>query len=273
MVGTTTVPAVIGEEFPEVLRQAQAGERDAVGRLYADCAPRVLGFLRAQGIADHEDVAAEVFVSVVRNLPRFSGDEDAFRGWVFTIAQRRLIDERRRRGRRPEEPFENGDLTDVVGAGPGVEGEAMDRLRTSGLLAAIEELTPDQRAVLYLRAVADLSVPEIARVLDKPETAVRSLLWSAVPALESEPDGEPSNVALERDGEPDLGRFGPAIAELRSVLVVPAAPELAAHHIARMQATAMAKVAETVPKGAGPRTRDPGGGSRRRSLLRRRPEG
>jgi RNA polymerase sigma-70 factor (ECF subfamily) len=55
----------------------------------------------------------------------------------------------------------------------------MDRLRTSGLLAAIEELTPDQRAVLYLRAVADLSVPDIARALDKPESAVKALLRRA----------------------------------------------------------------------------------------------
>jgi RNA polymerase sigma factor (sigma-70 family) len=174
---------VIGAEFPEVLRAAQAGDRDAIGSLYTDCAPRVLGFLRTQGIADHEDVAAEVFVSVVRNLPRFSGDEDAFRGWVFTIAQRRLIDERRRRGRRPEEPFESGDLAEVLSPGPSVEGEAMERLRTSGLLAAIEDLTPDQRAVLYLRAVADLSVPDIARALDKPETAVKALLRRASATL------------------------------------------------------------------------------------------
>ena len=174
---------MIGEEFPEVLRLAQAGDRDALARLYTDCSPRVLGFLRTQGIADHEDIAAEVFVSVVRNLPRFSGDEDDFRGWVFTIAQRRLIDERRRRGRRPEEPFETGDLADVLSPGPTVEGEAMERLRTSGLLAAIEELTPDQRAVVYLRAVADLSVPDIARALDKPETAVKALLRRASASL------------------------------------------------------------------------------------------
>jgi RNA polymerase sigma factor (sigma-70 family) len=174
---------VIGEEFPGVLRDAQAGDRDAIGRLYADCSPRVLGFLRTQGIADHEDIAAEVFVSVVRNLPRFSGDEDAFRGWVFTIAQRRLIDERRRRGRRPEDPFENGDLAEVLAPGQSVESEAMERLRTSGLLEAIEQLTPDQRAVLYLRAVADLSVPDIARALDKPETAVKALLRRASAAL------------------------------------------------------------------------------------------
>jgi RNA polymerase sigma-70 factor (ECF subfamily) len=174
---------VIGEEFPEVLRAAQSGDHDALGRLYTDCSPRVLGFLRTQGIADHEDVAAEVFVSMVRNLGKFRGDEDAFRGWVFTIAQRRLIDERRRRGRRPEEPFEHEDLTEVLGPGPTVEGEALERLRTTGLLDAIQELTPDQRAVLYLRAVADLSVPDIARALDKPETAVKALLRRASASL------------------------------------------------------------------------------------------
>ena len=178
---------MIGERFPEVLREAKAGDSYALGRLYEECAPRVLGFLRTQGIADHEDVAAEVFVSMVRNLTRFEGDEDAFRGWVFTIAQRRLVDERRRRGRRPEEPFETDDLVEVLGAGPaadgGVEGEALERLRTSGLLAAIEQLTPDQRAVLYLRAVADLSVPDIARALDKPETAVKALLRRASASL------------------------------------------------------------------------------------------
>lgn len=174
---------MIGEHFPSVLAAAQAGDRDAVGRLYTDCAPRVLGFLRTQGIADHEDVAAEVFVSVVRNLGRFTGDEDAFRGWVFTIAQRRLVDERRRRGRRPEEPFETGDLAEVLDPGMGTEDDAMSRLRSSGLLEAIEGLTPDQRAVLYLRAVSDMSVPDIARTLGKPETAVKALLRRATAAV------------------------------------------------------------------------------------------
>ena len=174
---------VIGEEFPDVLRAAQEGDRDALTRLYLDCSPRVLGFLRTQGIADHEDIASEVFVSMVRNLGKFSGDEDAFRGWVFTIAQRRLIDERRRRGRRPEEPLEAGELADVLGPAPTVESEALERLRTSGLLEEIEQLTPDQRSVLYLRAVADLSVPDIARALDKPETAVKALLRRAAATL------------------------------------------------------------------------------------------
>lgn len=175
---------MIGESFPEVLRNAQAGDPRAVGRLYEDAAPRVLGYLRTQGITDREDVAAEVFVSVVRNLGTFSGDEDAFRGWVFTIAQRRLVDERRRRGRRAEDPVDLETLGDALAVSEGgVESEALERLRTSGLLEAMSSLTPDQRDVLYLRAVADLSVPDIARALGKPETAVKALMRRASAAL------------------------------------------------------------------------------------------
>lgn len=172
-----------GEDFDDVLRRAQAGDRDALGQLYSQFSPRVLGYLRTQGIADHDDVAAEVFVSMVRNLQRFSGDEDDFRGWIFTIAHRRMVDERRRLGRRAEDPVDFEAMSDAFGHVPGAEREALERLRTSGLLDMIEALTPDQRSVVYLRAVGDLSVPDIARALDKPESAVKALLRRAVATL------------------------------------------------------------------------------------------
>jgi RNA polymerase sigma-70 factor (ECF subfamily) len=174
---------VADDDFDDVLRRAQAGDRDALGELYTRSAPRVLGYLRTQGIADHEDVAAEVFVSMVRDLGRFSGDEDAFRGWIFTITQRRLVDERRRRGRRPEDPVGSERIAEVVGQASAAEREALERLRTSGLLEMIDGLTPDQRSVVYLRAVGDLSVPDIAQALGKPESAVKALLRRAAATL------------------------------------------------------------------------------------------
>lgn len=174
---------VTDDAFEDVLRRAKAGDRDALGELYTLTSPRVLGYLRTQGIADHEDVAAEVFVSMVQGLGRFSGDEDAFRGWIFTIAQRRLIDERRRRGRRPEDPVGLDEMSDALGQASPAEREALARLQTSGLLEMIQSLTPDQRSVVYLRAVGDLSVPEIARALGKPESAVKALLRRATATL------------------------------------------------------------------------------------------
>src|SRR5687768_6236921 len=80
-----------------------AGDEDALAGIYRLLAPAVIGYLRGQGAREPEDVASEVFVSVVRGLPFFEGDEDGFRAWVFTIAHRRLTDERRLLARRREE--------------------------------------------------------------------------------------------------------------------------------------------------------------------------
>lgn len=175
---------MIGEGFSSVLAAAQAGDDDAVAALYRDNVARVRGYVRAQGVADPDDVVSEVFVSMVRSLASFTGDEDDFRGWLFTIAHRRVVDERRRRGRRPETPVADDILRAAVGVGGDGEVEALERLRVAGVLDALDELTPDQRAVLLLRVVADLPVLEIARMLGKGEPAVKALLRRGVAAME-----------------------------------------------------------------------------------------
>ncbi len=60
------------------------------------------GYLRVQGAREPEDLTSEVFLGAFRGLSGFSGDEDQFRSWVFTIAHRRLTDERRRVSHRPQ---------------------------------------------------------------------------------------------------------------------------------------------------------------------------
>src|SRR5262245_54219241 len=89
--------------FDDVLYAARAGAEWAWVRIYEQLAPKVVGYLRAHGASDPEDLAGEVFLHVVRGLPEFSGGERDFNAWTFTIAHRRLIDDVRRRGRRPLE--------------------------------------------------------------------------------------------------------------------------------------------------------------------------
>jgi RNA polymerase sigma factor (sigma-70 family) len=170
-------------EFTTVLAAAQHGDDDAIARLYLASVTRVLGYVRAQGVPDAEDVTSEVFVSMVRNLGSFTGDEDDFRGWLFTIAHRRVVDDRRRRGRRPEAPVADEILHALSGAGGDGETEALERLRVAGVLELLDRLTPDQRAVLLLQVLADLTIAEIAAVVGKPVTAVKALLRRAHGAL------------------------------------------------------------------------------------------
>src|SRR3954470_22954958 len=112
------------DAFEDVLGAARAGAEWAWERIYAELSPRVAGYLRALGAGDPEDLVGEVFLQVVRGLDGFEGDEAAFRTWVFTIAHRRLVDDLRRRRRRPPGPSledvpepAGGDVRDEAVAG------------------------------------------------------------------------------------------------------------------------------------------------------------
>lgn len=182
---------MIGANFPAVLDLAQRRDERALEVLYRDLAPAVLGYLRAQGAAEPEDVASEVFISLVRGLGSFEGDERAFRSWAFTIAHHRMVDERRRTIRRPEEPMELPRLALVAGGSATVEREVLARVGGTQALAILDSLTEDQRAVVLLRILMDLSVAEVASILDKREGAVKTLQRRALARLAASVSPEP----------------------------------------------------------------------------------
>jgi RNA polymerase sigma factor (sigma-70 family) len=181
----------IGVRFPDVLRGARAGAEWALEAIYRDLAPTVLGYLRGQGVPDPEDLASEVFVGVVRNIASFEGDERAFRAWIFSIAHNRLIDQRRRRARRPEQLIDPADLTGSMSEGLVADAEREVEARITGPAArAVLTLPTDQRAVMLLRVVADLSVAEVSSILDKSEGAVKALQRRALRRLARDLEGE-----------------------------------------------------------------------------------
>lgn len=162
----------LGSTFDDVLAAAQAGAPWALQRLYQDLAPVVTGYLRLHGAAEPDDTASEAFLHVFRGLHGFDGDEAALRSWVFTIVHRRLIDERRRRGRQVSTvPLD--DLPAVPGGD--VEHEALEAIAPAWVHDALDVLSDDQRAVVLLRLVADLSVEEVATIVGKRPGAVRGL--------------------------------------------------------------------------------------------------
>lgn len=174
---------MIGRGFEDVLARAKAGDPGALERIYRDLAPAVLGYLRGQGASEPEDLASEVFVALVRQIPDFRGDERALRSFVFTIAHHRLVDERRRAGRRREAPVDPHVLAGAPGPIGDVTEEAMASLGAGWAIRALGSLTPDQRAVILLRVLGGLSVADAARVLGKTRGAVKTLQRRALAAL------------------------------------------------------------------------------------------
>jgi RNA polymerase sigma factor (sigma-70 family) len=170
--------------FDDVLRSARAGAEWAWTRIYDELAPTIVGYLRAHGAADPEDVAGEVFLQVVRGLPDFSGGKGEFRAWTFTIAHRRLVDDLRRRRRRPVEVSPADVVERAAGAGGDVNEDAEARMADALVRAAIDELPPDQRSVVLLRIIGDLTIEEIARAVGKRPGAVKALQRRGLRRLE-----------------------------------------------------------------------------------------
>src|SRR5438270_5824076 len=174
---------VLGAAFDEVLAAAREGTEWAVTALYRDVQPSLLAYLRAVEPGDADDLASDVWLGVGRGLARFAGDESAFRGWVFTIARRRVIDTRRRRARRQTDPVDAEDLA-AIGGLDDPEAAALDAVRADDLRRRIVELLPPAQAdVVLLGIVGGLDAGQIADVLGKRPNAVRVLQHRALRRL------------------------------------------------------------------------------------------
>jgi RNA polymerase sigma factor (sigma-70 family) len=183
-----------GLPFDDVLAAAQAGAAWAFEVLYRDLAPPVTGYLRLHGAAEPDDLASETFIGVLTGLGGFRGDEDALRAWVFTIAHRRLVDDWRRRGRRPQVTDDDAQLAGFGGGD--AEDDALVRIGAGDVHRLCGTLPADQRAVLLLRVLGDLTVEQVATVLGRSVGSVKALqrrgLRSLRTVLESAP---PERVA------------------------------------------------------------------------------
>jgi RNA polymerase sigma factor (sigma-70 family) len=160
-------------EFDTVLAAARTGSPSAFTRIFTALAPVVEGYLRLQGASEPEDLTSEVFLAVLRNLDSFEGDEAGFRSWVFTIAHRRLLDERRRGYRRPA-PAPLAEAPERP-APDDVEATVVDALGAAHVRALCDRLSDDQRDVLLMRLLGRLTIDEIAARMGRTSGSVKAL--------------------------------------------------------------------------------------------------
>ena len=167
---------VLGDEaeLTAAVLAAQNGDEDAFRTVYRAVHPRLLGYLRTLvGEADAEDVASESWLQIARDLDRFSGDADRFRGWAARIARNRALDHIRMRGRRPAVGGDETELTDKP-ADSDTADEALEALATGRTMHLIAQLPQDQAEAVLLRAVVGLDAKGAADTLGKRPRAVRT---------------------------------------------------------------------------------------------------
>ncbi|HUY48613.1 MAG TPA: RNA polymerase sigma factor [Streptosporangiaceae bacterium] len=164
---------MIGAAFGATLAEAQAGDEAAFARLFRDAQPALLRYLRVIAPEAADDVAGETWLDVVAGLVGFSGGEEAFRAWLFTIARHRAIDAGRSRARRRTVPLPEVGGTAERLAAPDTADVALERNSTKAVLALISTLPRDQAEIIVLRVVAGLDTNAVARIVGKSPGAVR----------------------------------------------------------------------------------------------------
>lgn len=163
---------MVGEEFAVLIEAAKRGDEAAFSILWRDANPALLRYLRVVAPEHAEDVAAETWVQVLRGLAQFTGDEAAWRAWLFTNARRRVLDQVRHRSRHPSEPLDNIHAMDMPRT-PDAAQLAMDNIATEHAIALVSQLPEQQAEVILLRVVAGLETEVVADMLGRSPGAVR----------------------------------------------------------------------------------------------------
>ena len=167
-------------DLEAVTAAAVRGDVSAMGEVYGALAPTVCGYLTVRGAEDPEGLTNEVFLKVFPLLPSLTGGWEGLRTLVFSVTHARLVDDHRRRARGSTTPYvvEHDRRTRES-----AESEALARLGSAELLSVLDLLPDDQRSVVVLRVVADLSVRQTATAMGREESAVVRLQGKALASL------------------------------------------------------------------------------------------
>jgi len=183
--------------WDSVLTAAQVGAGWALTRIFDAYGGPIDGYLRSQGAEDHELMSNEVFLRAFRRMSSFSGSEEQFRSWLFTIAHNLLVDERRRTANRPEEVQLDELAQARADKARAAETVAFEELGSDEVQAVLSTLAPQQRDVLMLRILADMTCEDVAKTLGKSVGAVKQLQRRGLESLRRELTLEP--VAQHHD--------------------------------------------------------------------------
>ncbi len=162
----------------DLVGRAQQGDMAAFEGIYRQYSAMVYRIaLRMTARAeDAEEVTQQVFLSVHRHLASFAGDS-SLKTWIYRIAVNCSLNALKKGKRRQEVAWEEG--FEPQDPKQDVRDEADKSLRHSRINELLDQIDPDQKACLVLRAQEGLSYEEISGVVKVPLNTVRSRIKRA----------------------------------------------------------------------------------------------
>ena len=157
--------------------RAQCGDREALELLLTAVRPSLERYVRGLvGPSDAEDVLQDVLQIVYRKLNLLQ-HPDVFRAWVFRVASRAAFRHLKKRNRWPDRTRDEGAFEHLAAPDPPPPEDAVLALLSSDVIS------PASRAVLALHFQEELSLPDVAAILEIPLGTVKSRLWYGLSSL------------------------------------------------------------------------------------------
>lgn len=163
---------------------ARLGEPWALRVVWETLAPQVAGYLRGRGALEPDDLTSEVFLALFPRLSGVTGGVAGLRTLTFAIAHARLVDDLRRQSRR--QPTVELEPHHDTRTAPSAEQEALAALGVDGVRRTLSSLPDDQRDVLLMRLVGDLSVEQVAAAMGRSQGSVKQLQRRGLLALKAQ---------------------------------------------------------------------------------------
>ncbi|MCE3554806.1 RNA polymerase sigma factor ShbA [Pseudonocardia sp. RS11V-5] len=173
----TDQAADLDAQLTGLARLAATGDRRALDALLRGASPLLVRYCqgrlgnRAPGLATPEDVAQEVVIALCAALPRYRDMETPFMAFAYGIARNKVADAFRSAARDRSDPFDDLPESTDVRAGP--EAAAVGSAQMTELMALIDRLPAQQREIVVLRVLGELTAEETAAAVGSTPGAVR----------------------------------------------------------------------------------------------------
>jgi RNA polymerase sigma-70 factor (ECF subfamily) len=174
----------LGDE--ELMSRLIAGRQDALGRLHERYAGKILNLAaKSLGRDSAEEIVQDVFVAVWRKAGTFDPTRGTFRSWIFRIAHHLILNELRRRSRRPRFKADQKEthLDALIEPSPGPSEAAWGEHRRALVRDAVASLPPLQRQALILAFLDELTHEQVASSLNLPLGTAKGRIRSGLQTL------------------------------------------------------------------------------------------
>jgi len=170
------------EDENKLIKEAQKGESDCFGRLYDHYIPQIYRFvlMKINHHQEAEDLVHDVFLSAWQNIDSYSHQGFPFSSWLYQIARNKVIDYYRLK--KSTIQLDNIDES-FVKIASAVEHNLDANLDIGRIYGTLNQLTPDQKDVIIMRFIEDLSHQEISAAMGRSEGAIRLLQHRAINTL------------------------------------------------------------------------------------------